>query len=197
MTAPSGTGKPTVAKLVFDRYENLRFSVSHTTRPSREGEEHGQAYYFITDSEFDDLVSKDAFAEWAHVHKRRYGTSKGEVQRLLNAGHDLLLDVDVQGARNLRKVYPNALSIFLLPPSMRELSKRLRGRGTETEEQLLTRLETARDEVLDARDFDFVIVNEDIEKAADAFGSILDGHRDPMATRHDHVESLVNEMLTS
>ena len=197
MTAPSGTGKTTVAKLVFDRFENLRFSVSHTTRPSREGEVHRQSYYFVSDAEFDELVRSDAFAEWAHVHKRRYGTSKGEVQRLLTAGHDLLLDVDVQGARNLRKVYPEALSVFLLPPSMNELSRRLRGRGTESQEQLLTRLQTARDEVLDARDFDYVIVNEDIEKAAVAFGSILDGHRDPMANRHDHVESLVSEMLTS
>ena len=197
MTAPSGTGKTTVAKLVFERFENLRFSVSHTTRPSREGEVHGEAYYFISDAEFDAMVAEDAFAEWAHVHKRRYGTSKNEVQRLLRAGHDLLLDVDVQGARNLRKVYPEALSVVLLPPSMAELSRRLCGRGTETEEQLKTRLETARDEVLDARDFDFVIVNEAIESAANAFGSILDGRSDEDARSHHHVESLVNEMLTS
>lgn len=197
MTAPSGTGKTTVAKLVFERFENLRFSVSHTTRPSREGEVHGEAYYFIKDTEFDEMVRADAFAEWAHVHKRRYGTSKQEVQRLLSAGHDLLLDVDVQGARNLRKVYPEALSVFLLPPSMAELSRRLCGRGTETEEQLKTRLETARDEVLDARDFDFVIVNETIESAANTFGSILVGKSDADARSHHHVESLVNEMLTS
>ena len=197
MTAPSGTGKTTVAKLVFERFDNLRFSVSHTTRPSREGERHGEAYYFISDGEFDGMVADDAFAEWAHVHKRRYGTSKAEVQRLLDAGHDLLLDVDVQGARNLRDVYPEALSVFLLPPSMSELSRRLYGRGTETDDQLKTRLETAREEVLDARDFDYVIVNETIRTAADAFGSILDGHPVPEARRHNHVESLVNEMLTS
>ena len=197
MTAPSGTGKTTVAKLVFSRFENLRFSVSHTTRSSREGEVHGEAYYFVSDAEFDAMVSDDAFAEWAHVHKRRYGTSKNEVKRLLRAGYDLLLDVDVQGARNLRSVYPEALSVFLLPPSMAELSRRLCGRGTESEDQLQTRLETARDEVLDARDFDFVIVNETIDSAADAFVSILDGKPDLAARSHHHVEFLVNEMLTS
>lgn len=197
MTAPSGTGKTTVAKLVFDRYENLRFSVSHTTRPSREGEVHGESYYFISDTEFDGMVRGDAFAEWAHVHKRRYGTSKAEVQRLLDAGHDLLLDVDVQGARNLRKVYPEALSVFLLPPTMSELSRRLRGRGTESDDQLHTRLDTAREEVLDARDFDYVIVNETIEAAAEAFGSIIDERPIPESRRHHHVESLVNEMLTT
>jgi guanylate kinase len=197
MTAPSGTGKTTVAKLVFERFENLRFSVSHTTRPGRQGEEHGCSYYFVGDAEFDRMVEENAFAEWAHVHKRRYGTSRAEVQRLLSDGYDILLDVDVQGARSLRKVYPDAISVFLLPPSMVELSRRLTGRGTESDAQLTTRLNTARDEVMDAKDFDFVIVNENIERAALAFGSFLEGRPTPSAKRYDHIENLVKEMLTS
>ena len=197
MTAPSGTGKTTVAKYLFERFESLRFSVSHTTRPSRANEVHGEAYYFVSDEEFDAMVQEDAFAEWAHVHKRRYGTSKGEVERLLVAGHDILLDVDVQGARNLRQVYPDAITVFILPPSMRELSKRLRSRGTDSEEQVRTRLATARHEILDARDFAYVIVNEFVEGAADAFGSILSGRPDANARCHQHVERLVNEMLSS
>lgn len=198
MTAPSGAGKTTVFRRVREGMEDrLGFSVSHTTRPARAGEEHGRDYYFVDDAAFDAMVASGDFAEWAHVHKRRYGTSKAEVQRRLAQGLNVVLDVDVQGARSLRTVYPEALTIFILPPSLTELGRRLRGRGTETEEQLLTRLRTARDEVLDARDFRYVIVNEVVEDAALAFRSVLTSAPSADAKRHAHLQVLLKELAAS
>ena len=197
MTAPSGTGKTTVARQVFQRFENLKFSVSHTTRPARAGEAEGEDYYFVGEAVFDGMVVEDAFAEWAHVHKRRYGTSKAEVERILELGQDILLDVDVQGARSLRRVYPRATSIFLLPPSFAELAQRLKGRATDSSDQVATRLKTAQEEVLDARDFQHVIVNENVDQAALAFGAILENRPSPAGLRHDHVDVLLDELRPS
>ncbi len=190
LTAPSGTGKSTVARHLFALQPRLRFSVSHTTRRPRPGEEDGVHYHFVDDATFDRMVAEGAFAEWAHVHKQRYGTSRAEIDRLTGAGFDVLLDVDVQGARQLLESYPDAVSVFLLPPSLEELERRLVGRGTESPEQLATRLETARTELREAARFRYVVVNDEVERAAADFLSITRAER----CRRDRNEDLLTSL---
>lgn len=190
LTAPSGTGKSTVAQHLFALQPRLRFSVSHTTRRPRPGEEDGTHYHFVDDATFDEMVAGGAFAEWAHVHKQRYGTSRAEIDRLTGAGFDVLLDVDVQGARQLMESYPDAVSVFLLPPSLGELERRLVGRGTESREQLATRLGTARTELREAARFRYVVVNDEVERAAADFLSILHAER----CRRDRNEDLLTSL---
>ncbi len=183
LCGPSGTGKSTILREVFARDPRLAFSVSHTTRPPRAGEEDGVAYHFTGDDAFDAMVAEDAFAEWAHVHGRRYGTAHAEIQRLREAGHDVVFDIDVQGAENLCKVYPEAISVFLLPPSLGELEARLRGRGTETAENLELRLGNARREIARASHFQYFVVNTSIDDAAAALSAIIRAERS-RSTRH-------------
>ena len=177
LTAPSGTGKTTVASLVLDRDPALAFSVSHTTRPIRPGEHDGVNYHYIDDARFDAMVERGEFAEWAHVHKRRYGTSLAEVDRIRGGGQDVLLDIDPQGGVQLMEIYPNAVTIFMAPPSMDELERRLRGRGTENEDQIATRLGVAREEIGYAPRYDYLVVNDEIENAVAAIAAILDTER--------------------
>jgi len=173
LAAPSGTGKSTIARQLFKRLPRLSFSVSHTTRGPRPGEETGIHYHFVSDATFDAMVAEDAFAEWAHVHTNRYGTSKAVVEALSQAGKDILFDVDVQGAEQLLAAYPDAVSLFVVPPSLAELERRLRGRGTENEDQLATRLGNARKELRCAQMFTYLVVNDDLETAIDECHGIL------------------------
>lgn len=197
MTAPSGTGKTTLAERVFKQEPTLAFSVSHTTRPPRDGEVNGEDYHFVSESEFDALIAQDAFAEWAHVHKRRYGTSKAEIARIQEEGNDVLLDVDVQGAHELLKTYPDALSIFVLPPSMKELEKRLKGRGTDSTDQVDVRLRTARSEILEAQYFRYVIVNDELSEAAEQFRAVLRAERQRFVSQKGTWDALVAEINQS
>jgi guanylate kinase len=185
LCGPSGTGKSTILREVFARDPRLAFSVSHTTRPPRAGEEDGVAYHFVADADFDKMVAEGAFAEWAHVHGRRYGTAHAEVRRLLAAGHDVVFDIDVQGAENLCKVYPEAISVFLLPPSLSELEARLRGRGTETEANLELRLGNARREIARAGSFQYFVVNTSIDAAASALSAVIAAERLKSTRHHD------------
>ena len=177
LTAPSGTGKTTLADRVLDQENALAFSVSHTTRPPRGAETDGVEYHFVDDATFDQMVEQDGFAEWAHVHKRRYGTSHGEVQRLWDLGHEILFDIDPQGGVQLMAAYPEAISIFLVPPSIEALESRLRRRGTDSEEQVLARLGVARDEIGYASRYDYVITNDDLEVAVADFRAVLRAER--------------------
>ena len=177
LTAPSGTGKTTVARQVFERDARLAFSVSHTTRARREGEVDGVNYHFIDDAAFDEMVRTDAFAEWAHVHGQRYGTSHGEIRRLWAAGKDILFDVDPQGGVPLKAAYPDAITIFMVPPSLESLAARLKGRGTETDEQVALRLANAHGELKVAPAYDYVLANTHVDKTADSFLSIIEAER--------------------
>lgn len=177
MAGPSGTGKSTILERVFAEDARLSFSVSHTTRPPRPGEVDGQSYHFVSDDQFAALVADDAFAEWAHVHTRRYGTSKAEIKRLRDADKDIVFDVDVQGAASLRRAYREATLVFILPPSMAVLESRLRGRGTESDAQLAVRLDNARKEIAQAATFDYLIVNDDVARAADSLTAIIRAER--------------------
>lgn len=177
LAGPSGTGKSTILQRAFAADARLSFSVSHTTRPPRPGEVDGQAYHFVDQARFDAMVAAGAFAEWAHVHARRYGTSKAEVQRLRDADRDIVFDVDVQGAASLCAVYPDAISVFILPPSLATLEARLRGRGTESEANVQIRLDNAKKEIARADTFTYTIVNDDVDRAALALGAIIRAER--------------------
>lgn len=165
ISGPSGVGKGTLRGRLFERIPSLRFSISCTTRSPRPGEVDGVDYRFIDDEEFQKRVAAHQFLEWAKVHHHCYGTLKTDVELLRNKGFDVVLEIDVQGARQVRTQSEEGLFIFVSPPSMQDLEQRLRGRGTESEEDIRCRLENARQEVAQADFFDYVVVNDDVESA--------------------------------
>lgn len=183
LAGPSGTGKSTIIKEWFAQDPRLAFSVSHTTRPARAGERDGVDYHFVDNATFDAMVEAGDFAEWANVHQRRYGTSKAEIKRLRDAGKDPVFDIDVVGADNLKQVYPDCVRVFILPPSLATLEARLRGRGTEAEAMIQTRLANARNEIAQAARFDYLVTNGSVALAAQALGAIIQAERH-RASRH-------------
>lgn len=179
ISGPSGAGKSTVYHELMRREPRLAFSVSATTRPPREGEVDGVDYHFVTDEEFDQLLVGDAFLEWAHVHDRRYGTRKADLERMEREGQIPLLDIDVQGGvQVLDKCGDQVVSVFVWPPSWEVLEERLRGRGTDGDEVIATRLKNARWEVDYADRYTFWVVNDQVERAVEALQAILEGEGD-------------------
>lgn len=165
VSAPSGTGKSTLIRRLCAEFPHLAFSISFTTRSPRPGEVNGREYHFVSQAEFAALRDQDIFAEWAEVHGHFYGTSRPAVENMLYQGRDVLFDIDVQGARQLRKAFPQGAYVFLLPPSRSALEARLRGRGTEDGDALARRLGNAKKEIQQADFFDFQIINNDLEQA--------------------------------
>lgn len=178
ISAPSGTGKSTIISRIIGLDElNLGFSVSATSRKPRAGEENGKHYYFLSPEEFDRLVEEGKFVEWEEVYAgTRYGTLEEEVERVISTGQNLIMDIDVKGALNVKKRFGNrAISIFVLPPSIEELGRRLRSRATDSEETIAKRLAKAEYELSFAHDFDSQIINEDIDKASSEMHDIILG----------------------
>jgi len=173
VSAPSGVGKTTLINRIRLEWPDLCFSVSVTTRSPRPREVHGKDYFFITKEEFVRGVEAEAFIEWAQVHGNYYGTYNGQVRDWLAEGKDVLLDIDVQGARQVRCAAPHAWTIFVIPPSLEVLRQRLTKRGTETPEQLSLRLAAARVEMQEAAWYDFIILNADLQAAVIDFSAIL------------------------
>lgn len=174
ISAPSGTGKTTILKRLFHVLPALAFSVSHTTRKPRRGERDAVDYHFISREEFLAMRDTDAFLEWAEVHGNLYGTSKKNVEASQAAGQDILLDIDVQGARQIRKTTDvKAVFIFIVPPSWEELERRLRGRGSEDSEVIALRLSNARLEMQDVTHYDHIIVNDRIDNAVDMLRAVI------------------------
>jgi len=165
VSAPSGTGKTTLCHRLRQIIEGITFSVSYTTRAPRPGEVEGEDYYFTDKATFRKMADAGEFAEWAEVHGNLYGTSKTKLNEALEAGSDILLDIDVQGARQLRESYPDGVYVFILPPSKEVLSERLRGRMSETPEVIAGRLRKAADEIKDYVHYNYVIVNDVFEQA--------------------------------
>jgi guanylate kinase len=172
-TGPSGVGKGTVVKELFQNLDNLIFSVSITTREKRSGEEEGKNYFFRTNREFDELIQADKLLEWAEFVGNKYGTPKDFVFEKLKNGTDVFLEIEVQGALQVKEKFPEALMIFLLPPSIEELEARLRKRATEPEEKILLRLAKARDEMKYINDFDFSVINDSAERAGKELREII------------------------
>jgi guanylate kinase len=174
LAGPTAVGKGTVAAYVRERHPEIWISVSATTRPPRPGEVHGQHYWFVDDAEFDRMTEAGDLLEWAVVHRRaRYGTPRGPVEEALAAGRPALLEIDLQGARQVRETMPEALFVFLKPPSWEELVSRLVGRGTETEEERTRRLETAVEELAAEPEFDVTVVNTEVHAAGEELVALM------------------------
>ena len=173
VSGASGTGKTTLCRAMLKIYPNLRFSVSHTTRPRRPRDENGRDYYFVSAEEFQRMVDQGDFAEWAEIYGRRYGTSKKMLEKARAEGQDFILDIDSQGARQLRQQGLPGVFVFVLPPSLTELKQRLMKRKTEEKEALEERLKKARDEIVEARWYDYLILNNELERAQEQLQAII------------------------
>lgn len=173
VSAPSGAGKSSLVKALLEDVHGIGLSISNTTRAPRLGEVDGKDYHFISSHEFEALRDNDGFLEWAHVHGNYYGTSKAWVEGQMAIDRDVLLEIDWQGAEQVVRKVKNVVSIFILPPSMEELEKRLRGRGTDSEEVILKRMGAAQVEIEQARRFDYVILNDDFTQALLELKSIV------------------------
>ncbi|MGW8161275.1 MAG: guanylate kinase [Desulfobulbales bacterium] len=178
ISAPSGTGKTTVIKKVVNRLSGLAFSISHTTRKPRAGEVEGIAYHFVDKNTFAAMQHDDVFLEWAEVHGNFYGTSRDAILAATKQGLDIILDIDVQGALQVKqKLGNNSVSVFIAPPSLSELERRLAGRSTETAANMATRLANAREEMKSMDRYDYVIVNDTVDQAVKVLKSIIVAER--------------------
>lgn len=175
VSAPSGAGKTTLVHEIIRRRPEIRFSISYTTRPPRESEQNGKDYFFVGEAEFEAMRARDAFLESARVFDHWYGTSREHVDSLLSRGDTVLLEIDWQGAAQVRSRAPGTIGIFILPPSREELERRLRGRGTDSEDVIHRRLQDALTDMVHWREFDYVLVSDDIDRSADQFEAILEG----------------------
>ena len=173
LSGPSGAGKGTLVKRVLQRVPDAWVSVSATTRQPRPGEVDGKDYFFLDQPRFDELVSQDGFLEWAHVHGNSYGTLRSRVQERMDEGAQVILEIDVQGAFQVKKAMPEAHLIFIEPPSLEELERRLRGRGTETEEVICKRMKTAEVELAQKMEYDVQVINDELERATDELVSYI------------------------
>lgn len=177
ISGPSGAGKSSIRKRLFQLLDGLVYSVSCTTRSPREGEEEGVDYRFVSREEFEERVRRGDFLEWASVHGNMYGTLREDVERALSEGKDVILEIDVQGARQVKEVFPEAILIFIMPPSREALERRLAGRGTETNESFRLRMESSEVEMRQVAWYDHAVVNDDLERAADEVKRIIESYR--------------------
>lgn len=175
LSAPSGAGKTSLAKALVGALPDLAFSISHTTRPPRPGEEDGVDYYFVDEAQFQEMIEGGMFLEHACVFDHRYGTSRAAVERLLAAGKDVVFDVDWQGARTIKQQMPQAHTIFLLPPSREALVERLAGRGQDSRKVIERRMRAAVSEIKHYREFDYLVVNDDFAAALEDLKAIVRG----------------------
>lgn len=165
VAAPSGAGKTTLVRRLLAEDSAIRLSISYTTRAPRTGEENGREYHFVDIATFKTMIAQGDFLEWAEVHGNFYGTSKSWISSEMAAGRDVLLEIDWQGAQQVRQHFPQAIGVFILPPSLEVLAQRLRGRGTDAEEVIARRLAAAGEEMRHVGEFDYVIINDDLEQA--------------------------------
>jgi len=201
ISGPAGAGKSAIVKMLLKKHPDVQLSVSCTTREPRAGEVNGKSYHFVSDERFDELVREDAFYEWAHVHQNRYGTLKSVVAQQLEEGNDLILEIDVQGCGQVLAQDPSAVGIFVSPPSRANLEKRLRGRGTETEESIRVRLGNVAGEVATAYKYDYVIIHQDwddvpnaLEIAADEVYAIISAKRCEQSRRKSFLDQLSSDL---
>ena len=197
ISAPSGGGKGTILKELFAKDDNLVLSVSATTRSPRPGEEHGKQYYFLQKEDFEELISQGKMLEYAQYVGNYYGTPREPVEQWMAQGKDVMLEIEVQGGAQIKKLMPGCVSIFILPPSMEVLEKRLRDRGTEEDATVRKRLEKAREEIPHAKDYDYVVFNDRLEDAVEDLRAILRAekrkyHRNETAVERvlDHAETV-------
>lgn len=190
VSAPSGAGKTSMVKELLERDPKVMVSVSHTTREPRWGEENGVAYNFVSLEEFDDLIGRGAFLEYAEVFTNKYGTSQLWVEDQLHQGRDVILEIDWQGAQQVRRLVPDCRSIFILPPSREELERRLHGRGTDSSEVIAKRMAQAISEMSHYGEYDYLVINDDFQTAVQELHAIFLAHRlqqSAQARNHEHL----------
>ena len=197
ISSPSGGGKGSLIKEVRAMLPDLGYSVSHTTRPQRFGEENGREYFFVTKEDFERRIGGGDFLEYANVHGNLYGTSLRESEKVFNTGRDLVVEVDVQGAIQISEKLPESITIFILPPSFEVLKARLTARGTEGEAELRTRLKNAFNEVLEYTKFKYVIVNQDLGTAARQIASIINAERQRLDRQSDAIRDILGSFEQS
>ncbi len=190
LSSPSGGGKTTLLRLVLEKVAGLADSVSYTSRPKRPGERNGIDYHFLEEKDFRTRIGKGFFAEWASVHGHYYGTSREDLSAILERGLDAVMDIDVQGAASLRESFPDCVTLFILPPTMAELEARLRRRGTEDDESIRQRLETATREMEALGRYDYLVINRDLLESQAQIEAIIVAERQK-AARHDAGEVLL------
>ena len=194
LSSPSGAGKSTIARMILESDDGIGLSVSATTRPMRPGEVDGRDYHFVSNDEFDAMVADRKFLEWAHVFGHRYGTLRSEVVKQIESGCDVLLDIDWQGTQQLKQVDPDIVRVFILPPSMAELERRLRTRGTDSDDVIAGRMARAAAEISHWAEYDYVFINDDAEQCRKLVHTVLKAERLKAARRiflHDFVRSLI------
>ncbi len=194
ISAPSGAGKSSLISALLERYnldDKLRLSVSHTTRSMRPGETDHVSYHFVSKEEFEKLIERNAFYEYAKVFENYYGTSREIVEQWLNEGHDVLFDIDWQGARQIRKKTPQARGIFIVPPSLEELDRRLRNRGTDSDDVINLRMKKATAEISHAEEYDHIIINDNFEESLLYLRSIILAAR----AERDNISDTINTLF--
>jgi len=191
VSGPSGTGKGTVCAALLERYPQIAYSVSATTRAPRAGEKEGVNYYFLDKPVFEKMIADGELLEWAEVFGNYYGTPMKKIQDRLAEGQDILLEIDTQGAMHVKKRFPNGVFIFLLPPSLAELERRIRGRGTDDEESIRRRLASSAGEIAVAREYRYVVVNEDVDRSVETIWSILTAEHCRVSRNAELIDSIV------
>lgn len=177
LSAPSGAGKTSLCRKVVERHPEIVYSISVTSRPPRPNEKDGQDYHFVSVAEFEKMLEGDQLAEWAMVHDNYYGTPRKEISGRLEQGRDVIMDIDTVGARSVKKIYPQSVSIFVIPPSIEALKQRLKSRATDNDEVISKRLNRARLEMEQIGDFDYWLVNDDLDQAVDRVVAIIEAER--------------------
>jgi guanylate kinase len=195
IAAPSGAGKTSLVKALLGRRPELHVSISHTTRKRRATEEHGREYYFVDPADFLALRDEGQFLEYAQVFDNYYGTGRRPVEQTLAEGRNVILEIDWQGARQVRNAMPDCVSIFILPPSRRVLEERLRNRKTDTDEVIARRLRDAVGDMSHWNEFDFVVVNDDFDRAVDDLSRIVDGQGSDLAAARPALKPLLTELV--
>lgn len=199
VSGPSGAGKDTVCNNLVKDSDNIWISISMTTRSPRNGETEGKEYFFVTKEEFEDRIKKDEFLEYAIYNNNYYGTPKDKIEEYLNSGIDVILVIDIQGALSIQKLIPSALFIFIMPPDMKTLKKRLIGRKTETKEKVIERFTTAYNEINNVKKYNYVVVNDEVDKTVNKVKSIIQAEKcrvDRIEEIHlDNKEEIIHEIL--
>jgi len=193
ITGPSGVGKSTIIKLLLNSLPDVHFSVSYTTRPPRPNEENGVDYYFVSQDEFESMIKKDKFIEWAEVHGFLYGTSYSEIEKAFTEGKDLILDVDIQGAGAIKRKITDAVTVFVLPPSWEALKERLYLRENN-KEVVEKRLKRAKEELKEWKNFDYVIINDNLKRAVTELSSIILAERSKRKRREETIKEILSEI---
>lgn len=190
----SGAGKGTLMKRLMEKYDNYALSVSATTRDPRPGEEHGREYFFHTKKEFEELILEDALVEYAQYVDNYYGTPKAYVEKQLNMGKDVILEIEIQGALKVKKKMPNTLLLFVTPPNAEELKRRLINRGTESLEVIESRLSRASEEAKGMSEYDYILINDVIEDCVDHMHSIIQSQHDAVRNRQEFIKKITDEI---